>query len=168
LFLFFFFIQRDLRSSQCRSFFQDDKASLERLHDLIHGEGHEHQLQPFTRQEDSIVDEPPTPKAERRRSLPTRTSMTSLYSEFSISTNMASPDPQETTFQTRRRRAAKLTQFFGVDYRDLMSEVLDSLEKGLEEEGGRGTLKPDEVQVSSAFILRERVGLILYRNLPSS
>lgn len=69
--------------------------------------------------------------------------MTSLASEFSI----ASPDPEETMFQTRRRRAAKLTQFFGVDYRELMSEILESLEKGLEEEGGRGTLKPDEVQV---------------------
>lgn len=69
--------------------------------------------------------------------------MTSLSSEFSI----AVPEPQEAAFQTRRRRAAKLTQFFGVNYRDLMSEILDSIEKGLEEERGLGTLKPDEVQV---------------------
>jgi len=33
-----------------------------------------------------------------------------------------------------------------VNYRELMNEVLDSLEKGLEEESGKGTLKPDEVQ----------------------
>lgn len=68
--------------------------------------------------------------------------MTSLYSEFSVSTT-----PTENTFQTRRRRAAKLTQFFGVNYRELMGEIIDSIEKGLEEERGKGTLKPDEVQV---------------------
>lgn len=78
--------------------------------------------------------------------------MTSLNSEFSISTisTYASPQQQESSnFQNRRRRAAKLTQFFGVDYRDLMSEILDSIEKGVEEEGGRGALKPDEVQVGT-------------------
>lgn len=53
--------------------------------------------------------------------------------------------PEENEFQVRRRRAAKLTQFFGVDYRDLMNEVFESLEMGLEEERGRGTLKPEEV-----------------------
>ena len=60
---------------------------------------------------------------------------------------MITTPPEESAFQARRRRAAKLTQFFGVDYRDLMGEILDSLEKGLEEERGKGTLKPDEVQV---------------------
>ena len=128
--------------------FQDDKASLERLHDFIHGDSHDHaaHLQTFTRHEEPL-DEPPTPKAERRRSLPARASMTSLASEFSIAASITSPDPEETMFQTRRRRAAKLTQFFGVDYRELMCEILESLEKGLEEESGRGTLQPDEVQV---------------------
>ena len=29
-----------------------------------------------------------------------------------------------------------------------MNEVLESIEKGLEEERGKGTLKPDEVKVS--------------------
>jgi hypothetical protein len=60
---------------------------------------------------------------------------------------VASTPPEEKAFQLRRRRAAKLTQFFGVDYRELMNEVFESLEMGLEEEGGRGTLKPEEVQV---------------------
>lgn len=128
-------------------YLQDDKESLERLHDLIHGgDGDEPPLEPFTREEDSP---PATPKAERRRSLPSRTSMTSLSSEFSVCT-IVSPEPEEAEFQTRRRRAAKLTQFFGVNYRDLMSEILESIEKGLEEEGGLGTLKPDEVQVCDA------------------
>ena len=58
------------------------------------------------------------------------------------------PEPDVTAFQARRRRAAKLTQFFGVDYRELMTEILDSIERGLEEESGRGTLNPDEVEVS--------------------
>lgn len=57
------------------------------------------------------------------------------------------PEPDATGFQARRRRAAKLTQFFGVDYRELMTEILDSIERGLEEESGKGTLNPDEVQV---------------------
>lgn len=56
-------------------------------------------------------------------------------------------------FQTRRRRAAKLTQFFGVDYKDLVNEVFESLESGLREESGRGTLKPDEVQVRFIFFV---------------
>lgn len=103
-------------------------------------------MQPFARQEDSPPPSPPTPKAERRRSLPPRTSMTSLFSEYSIST-ITSPPVEENSFQARRRRAAKLTQFFGVDHRDIMGEVFDSLEKGLEDESGRGNLRPDEVQV---------------------
>ncbi len=122
---------------------QDDRASLERLHGIIHGESSEPILQPFTRQEEPPYEEPPTPKAERRRSLPTRTSMASISSAYSV----AAPSEEEINFRARRKRAAKLTQFFGVDYRDLMGEVIDSLEKGLEEEGGRGTLRPDEVQV---------------------
>ena len=73
--------------------------------------------------------------------------MTSLASEFSISTIVTTTPPEEKMFQARRRRAAKLTQFSGVDYRDLVNEVFESLESGLREESGRGTLKPDEVQV---------------------
>ena len=64
---------------------------------------------------------------------------------------MIAPTPTEPSFQQRRRRAAKLTHFFGVDYRDLMGEILESIEKDLEEERGKGTLKPDEVQVCRRF-----------------
>ena len=90
-------------------------------------------------------------------------SITSLASYMSyMSAVGGAPTPTldsagaEPSFQQRRRRAAKLTHFFGVDYRDLMGEILDSLEKGLEEERDKGTLKPDEVQVRfgpSAFFL---------------
>ena len=71
------------------------------------------------------------------------------------------PTPTDAVFQQRRRRAAKLTQFFGVHYRDLMGEILERLERGLEEECGRGTLRPDEVQVRVFFALfrgRETMG----------
>ncbi|TCD70133.1 hypothetical protein EIP91_004862 [Steccherinum ochraceum] len=127
---------------------RDDKASLVDLHDYLHGSAGEAPLQTFALQ-DTHNTIPSTSKAERRRSLPSRTSLTSLNSEFSISTvnTLTPPETQDsTTFQNRRRRAAKLTQFFGVDYRDLMEEILESIEKGVEEEGGRGALKPDEVQ----------------------
>jgi predicted secreted protein len=82
-------------------------------------------------------------KSERRRSLPARNSMASVDSE----TSLATPEPDVTDFQTRRRRAAKLTHFFGVDYRDLIHDVLDSIERGVEEEKKRGTLRPDEFEV---------------------
>ncbi|PIL31509.1 hypothetical protein GSI_06211 [Ganoderma sinense ZZ0214-1] len=85
-----------------------------------------------------------TPRPERRRSLPSRVSVSSFSSEISA---LASPPlPDEASFQQRRRRAAKLTHFFGVDYRHLMTEILESIERGLEEERGKGTLRPDEVK----------------------
>ncbi|THH26311.1 hypothetical protein EUX98_g7878 [Antrodiella citrinella] len=126
---------------------RDDKESLVDLHDLLHGNAAETPLQPFSLQ-DAANSIPSTSKAERRRSLPVRTSMTSINSEFSVNT-IGSLTPQildASAFQNRRKRAAKLTQFFGVDYRDLVSEILDSIEKGVEEEGGRGALQVDEVQ----------------------
>ncbi|KAJ7240904.1 hypothetical protein C8J57DRAFT_987141, partial [Mycena rebaudengoi] len=49
-------------------------------------------------------------------------------------------------FQARRRRAAKLTQFFGVDYRDLIEDVLESIEHGLDAGRMRGTLGPDKAE----------------------
>jgi len=51
-------------------------------------------------------------------------------------------------FQARRRRATKLIQFFGVDYRELIKDVLESIEGGLEHERKRGTLNPDEAEVN--------------------
>lgn len=130
---------------------QDDKQSLAELHDYISGYGLD--TADETPKEESVFPLPLTPtrtsslaqtKAERRRSLPARASMASVSSELTV---LPSPPPADNAFQQRRRRAAKLTQFFGVNYRDLMNEILDSIEKGLEEERGRGTMKPDEIQV---------------------
>lgn len=85
-------------------------------------------------------------RTERRRSLPTRTSLGSLASEYSISSliNSPVPEPQNSEFQMRRKRAAKLTQFFGVHYRELINDVLTSLESGMERERDRGTLQAEE------------------------
>ena len=67
--------------------------------------------------------------------------MLSLASETNVS---ISPNPD---FQARRRRAAKLTQFFGVNHRELITDVIDSLENGVEQEHRRGTLQPEELEV---------------------
>lgn len=99
--------------------------------------------------------------------------MTSLSSEYSIAsissvnTYISSQPEDSTTFQNRRRRAAKLTQFFGVDYRDLMSEILDKIQRGVEEESGRGGLEPDEVQVRIDYFCMfvGGVGLQLLRRI---
>jgi hypothetical protein len=99
-----------------------------------------------------LEDEPPNPadrrmsvsssiKSERRRSLPA--SIISLTSEYTIST----PKAEITAFQLRRRRAAKLTQFFGVNYRELISDVLDSIENGVQHEQQKGTLRAEEAEV---------------------
>ncbi|KAJ7016834.1 hypothetical protein C8F04DRAFT_492885 [Mycena alexandri] len=107
------------------------------------------------------------PKAERRRSLPARTSIASLASYASAaslaslaSVNTVTTGPLGASgspdagggilgnddFQQRRKRAAKLTQFFGVDYRDLIEDVLESIEHGLDAERRRGTLNPAEAE----------------------
>ena len=54
-------------------------------------------------------------------------------------------------FQQRRRRAAKLTSFFGVEYRELFTEVLDSIEDEVKFDAKRGSLTAEEVRVSRPF-----------------
>ncbi|OCH90044.1 hypothetical protein OBBRIDRAFT_804252 [Obba rivulosa] len=137
---------------------RDDKQSLAELHDYLSGtlDPDDAPIRASTSSASgdllglhsptlSISSSTGTIKSERRRSLPSRTSLVSLASEFSIASS-ADERTGGDEFQQRRRRAAKLTAFFGVNYRDLMGEILDSIEKGLEEERGRGTLGPDEAQ----------------------
>ena len=83
-------------------------------------------------------------KSERRLSLPT--SVLSFSSDSASSLNREVSD-----FQARRRKAAKLTQFFGVDYRELVRDIIESIEHGVEHEQNRGTLNPDEVQVMTTL-----------------
>lgn len=128
---------------------QDDRESLAELHEYLNS--NDISATPFAASKPPLEQtkndrrsSTASSKSERRRSLPTRTSLISLSSEYNVS---LTPKPEATDFQIRRRRAAKLTQFFGVDYRELIRDVLESIESGLEHERKRGTLNSDEVEV---------------------
>jgi len=82
-------------------------------------------------------------KSERDRSLPARTSMASLNLEDSL----LSPRLDASSFQQRRKKAAKLTQFFGVDYRELIDDVLESIENGMHVDQHNGMLRAEEIEV---------------------
>ncbi|KAI0068020.1 hypothetical protein BV25DRAFT_505800 [Artomyces pyxidatus] len=120
---------------------RDDKESLAELHQyLTNSELRDVEARtPTGRFEDTKAI-----RSQRRRSLPTRSSTLSLASQFTLG---PPPDSEMVMFQARRRRAAKLTNFFGVDYRDLIGDILDSIENGVEEEGHKGSLQPEEVRV---------------------
>ena len=74
---------------------------------------------------------------------------------------MPTPKPEPTDFQLRRRRAAKLTQFFGVDYKQIIYDILESIEKGVEEDRKKGTLQPDEVEVRFCALLQYVLSLLI-------
>lgn len=120
----------------------DDKASLKAIHDILHaGDDNDDRIKRKVDDDDSDSSEPDvrsstTIRNERRRSLPLCPSTSSMRSEYSIT----SPPPEISTFEQKRRRAAKLTNFFGVSHRDIMDGILESIESGVAEERGRGTL----------------------------
>lgn len=119
---------------------RDDRESLLELHRFINSELPDlsFDVENVDNRRHSVSS---SHRSERRHSLPSSSSVLSLTSEVH-------PVAQEATeFQVRRRRAAKLTSFFGVDYRDLIDDILESIERGVEEERGRGTLQPEEVEV---------------------
>ncbi|KAG9109427.1 hypothetical protein FRC07_008326, partial [Ceratobasidium sp. 392] len=53
---------------------------------------------------------------------------------------------QKSQFAARRKRAAKLSKFFGVSYRDLFGAVLDILESDVREDKEEGSLSAAETQ----------------------
>ena len=125
---------------------QDDRESLAQLHEYLNADA-------ATPMSNTLLSKRPSvsssTKSERRRSLPTRASNASLASQFTLdSLTLASPPPDVTEFQIRRRRAAKLMSFFGVDYKELITDVLNSIEEGVDNESLRGTMNADEVEVS--------------------
>ncbi|KAJ3895792.1 hypothetical protein GG344DRAFT_38066 [Lentinula edodes] len=146
---------------------RDDRASLQELHEILYRAGDAEQLsagfRPEPNQDFAGIDGnlpsngSGSARSERRLSLPAlpaRTSIASLNSLDSVGSILskvsfddADVEASDGTFQVRRRRAAKLTQFFGVDYRDLVQDVLDSIENGVEMEKGRG-LSRQEAEVS--------------------
>lgn len=122
---------------------QDDRESLAELHQFLSSDLPMVEEVTPTRASFDSEARPELPKFERRRSLPTKSSTLSLASQYEAQ----SPDPEMVSFQARRRRAAKLTNFFGVDYRDLVGDILENIEHGVVEESHRGSLQPDEMQV---------------------
>ncbi|KAJ3815601.1 hypothetical protein F5876DRAFT_30283 [Lentinula aff. lateritia] len=145
---------------------RDDRASLQELHEILYWASDAEQLsagfRPEPDQDLADIDRnllsngSGSARSERRLSLPAlpaRTSIASLNSLDSVGSILskvsfddADVEASDGTFQVRRRRAAKLTQFFGVDYRDLVQDVLDSIENGVEMEKGRG-LSRQEAEV---------------------
>jgi hypothetical protein len=124
--------------------YQDDRKSLHEPHQYLNSDSNEPSFEDIYQGPSRKSSITSSLKSERRRSLPTRASMGSIGSEFT---------PEVSDFQMRRRRAAKLQNFFGVDYNDLIHDVLESIEKGVEDEGKRGTLNPAELQVDFFIVL---------------
>ncbi|EIN14386.1 hypothetical protein PUNSTDRAFT_130019 [Punctularia strigosozonata HHB-11173 SS5] len=130
---------------------RDDRQSLAELHEYLHSDAIESFVQLAAQKygqatansNSDEISETSSVLSQRRRSLP-------MSSSSDVATIAESPVPGS-SFQVRRRRAAKLTHFFGVDYCELVGEILDSIEKGVEEERGRGSLRPEEAQVGSPF-----------------
>lgn len=114
------------------------------LHQYLQGDAPDPPLKEFVRSPD--LPSSASIKSERRRSLPS-----SIISVSTTDYALPSPKPEVTDFQLRRRRAAKLTQFFGVDYKQIINDVLESIEKGVDEEKRRGTLQPEEAEVGDLF-----------------
>ena len=74
----------------------------------------------------------------------------SSFSSASVSA-LVPPQPQPNGFQQRRKRAAKLSSFFGVEYREF-TEVLDTIESEVKNDRARGSLTAAEVQVRFVFL----------------
>jgi len=125
---------------------RDDAQSLVSVHQLLtlNFEDNESPVAEASQQVDQASARQSS-KSERRRSLPVtrKDSLSSLQSSMTVS----SPPPEVVSFQLRRRRAAKLVDFFGVDYRVLFDSVLSTIELGVVEESSRGTLHPDETEI---------------------
>ena len=132
---------------------QDDKTSLKLIHDILHADDHNDDSSSRKVDDDDYdSSEPDIPSTsaptatlcnERRSSLPVCPSIASLRSEDSVTT----PPPEVSTFEQKRRRAAKLTNFFGVSHRDIMGDILESIESGVAEERGKGTLDQAQADV---------------------
>ena len=96
-------------------------------------------------------------KLERSRSLPSRTFLDSHDTIYDF------PERSDVlSFQRRRKTAAKLTQFFGVDYRELISDVLESIENGMQVDRGDGLLGTEEFEVRISYFLRIETTLIIF------
>ncbi|KAG8784289.1 hypothetical protein FRC15_003534 [Serendipita sp. 397] len=128
---------------------QDDRQSLNELHAVLDSEeeeeGHvnlDHSSLPHGNS-DRHRRSPPTER--EHKTLQPRISLASINTVATDSTyGTLTPKPMD--FQARRKRAAKLTHFFGATYRDLFGEVLDRIERGMLEEAAMGAMSEEEVK----------------------
>ena len=138
---------------------QDDRQSLNDLHAVLDSDEENEDdpdLQPTSSQSQSAqaarstisIDNTTTPP---KRVLQPRASLISINSVATTST-FATLTPDPMAFQARRKRAAKLAQFFGASYRDLFGEVLVRIERGMLEEARAGQISEEEVRVSREVI----------------
>lgn len=124
---------------------KDDMESLAELHQYINGPDSSDDDDDTKPPADSLGRSPSYSSSvrSRRRSLPARTnSLLSIASTITI----PPPAPDPSGFQQRRRRAAKLANFFGVNYRELFRDVLDSIEIGMREEVSIGNLQAEDFE----------------------
>jgi len=133
---------------------KDDAASLAELHQVLTCNVSTPVCPPQSDEEDGATtpmrrDDPSVAtlsiKPERRHSFSAKTSPSSLNSEDSVA--IPSARPGAGSFQQRRKKAAKLTQFFGVGYRELIDNMLESIENGMQVDQRDGMLRTEEVEV---------------------
>ncbi|KAL1739410.1 hypothetical protein HDZ31DRAFT_49442, partial [Schizophyllum fasciatum] len=115
---------------------RDDRASLAELHQYLLDDRME--APPPGAGKRTSTSSAGSRKSDRRRSLPVSVELSPTVSEFER--------PDVTDFQWRRRKAAKLTQFFGVNHREVIEEVLSSIEHGLEFDRDRGAMEAEEAE----------------------
>jgi hypothetical protein len=138
-----------------------DEASLAQLHEYLAAEPADDDDAPDVLAYATALygpgAEPPasptTARAERRHSLPVRTSVASLRSQYTLAA--AAPDPH--AFAQRRRRAAKLAAFFGASYKELLGDVLESIVTGVQDDGGAGRLNDAEIVRAPFCVVWETV-----------
>jgi hypothetical protein len=122
---------------------QDDRQSLNDLHAVLDSDEEEDGDPDL--QSSALLTGP----IDKQGMLQPRASMASINSVATTST-FATLTPDPMAFQARRRRAAKLAQFFGASYRDLFGEVLVRIERGMLEEACTGQISEEEIKVSDS------------------
>jgi len=125
---------------------QEDRETLAGLFSYVHDSN------PQSEDHLQATDNSATPSSRRSRGQ--SISSIDTYNTFVTPTEEI-PDP----FQTRRKRAEKLSHFFGESHKTLFGDVLESIESGVQDDRAKGRLTYEEVQVS---LLNSNACSVLY------
>lgn len=98
----------------------------------------------------SSIEAPTVPFLDKGDLPPIPPSPTDSFSFLTSQSSRGAEDLKADAFQQRRKRAEKLSSFFGVDYRELFTEVLDVIESEVRSDSIHGNLSPEETQVRRA------------------